>query len=80
MKEHIDLNGKTILVTGSPGYIGSQMVIRLLSEMTSGTVISLDSMNDYYPVELKEYRLAQIEEVAKSSAVRHIFIKGNIAD
>lgn len=80
MKQHIDLNGKTILVTGSPGYIGSQLVIRLLREMKAGTVISLDSMNDYYPVELKEYRLQRIEEAAKESAVQHIFIRGNIAD
>ena len=79
-KQHIDLNNKTILVTGSPGYIGSQLVIRLLSEMKSGTVISLDSMNNYYPVELKEYRLKQIEEAAKGSPVNHIFIRGNIAD
>lgn len=47
-KEHIELNNKTILVTGSPGFIGAFLVIRLLKEMTGGTVISLDNMNDYY--------------------------------
>ena len=78
-KEHIDLNGKTILVTGSPGFIGAYLVIRLLKEMTEGTVISLDNMNDYYEVSLKEWRLQQIEKAA-SSPVRHLFIKGSIAD
>ena len=79
-KSHIDLNGKTILVTGSPGFIGANLVIRLLQSLTSGTVISLDNMNDYYDPMLKEYRLGLIEEVAKSSAVNHIFIHGSIAD
>jgi len=80
MKEHIDLNGKTILVTGSPGFIGATLVIRLLSEMTGGTIISLDNMNDYYDPKLKEYRLSLIEEAAEKSPARHIFIKGDIAD
>ena len=53
-KTHVDLNNKTILVTGSPGFIGAYLVIRLLREMTDGTVISLDNMNDYYEVSLKE--------------------------
>jgi nucleoside-diphosphate-sugar epimerase len=48
MKQTIDLNGKTILVTGSPGFIGANLVIRLLKEMSDGTVVSLDNMNDYY--------------------------------
>ena len=46
MKQHIDLSGKTILVTGSPGFIGANLVLRLLKEMKSGTIISLDNMND----------------------------------
>ena len=56
-KTKVELNGKTILVTGSPGFVGANLVIRLLKEMTSGTVISLDNMNDYYDPKLKEYRL-----------------------
>ena len=47
-KVHVELNGKTVLVTGSPGFIGANLVIRLLKEMDTGTVISLDNMNDYY--------------------------------
>ena len=79
-KQHIDLNNKTILVTGSPGFIGANLVLRLLKDLTSGTVISFDSMNDYYDPALKEYRLGLIEEVAKGSPVKHVFVKGNLAD
>ena len=79
-KVKIGLNYKTILVTGSPGFIGANLVLRLLKEMKSGTVISLDNMNDYYDPALKEYRLGLIEEAAKVSPVKHIFIKGSIAD
>lgn len=79
-KTKIDLNNKTILVTGSPGFIGANLVLRLLNDMTPGTVISLDSMNDYYDPKLKEYRLSLIEEAAKTSHVKHIFIRGNLAD
>ena len=79
-KTHIDLNGKRILVTGSPGFIGARLVTRLLSSLSSGTVVSLDNMNDYYDPALKEYRLSQIEAAAKNSLVEHRFIRGSIAD
>lgn len=46
MKQHIDLNEKTILVTGSPGFVGANLVLRLLREMKGGRVISLDNLND----------------------------------
>ena len=83
MKQHISLDGKTIMVTGSPGFIGSNLVIRLLTDtglMTNGTIISLDNMNDYYDPKLKEYRLSIIESVAEKNSVNHMFIKGSIAD
>ena len=79
-KTKIDLNGKTILVTGSPGFIGANLVLRLLKEMTSGTIVSLDNMNDYYDPSLKEYRLNLIKTASKPSPVKHIFIKDSIAD
>ena len=79
-KTPVNLNGKTILVTGSPGFIGANLVIRLLSEMSSGTILSLDNMNDYYDPALKEYRLRLIEKAAKASPVEHIFKRGSIAD
>ena len=80
MKQSIQLNGKTILVTGSPGFIGANLVLRLLKELNGGTVISLDNMNDYYDPALKEYRLGLIEEAAKKSPVKHIFVRDSIAD
>ena len=80
MKTKIDLNGKTILVTGSPGFIGANLVLRLLKELTSGTIVSLDNMNDYYDPQLKLYRLGLIEAQAKSSSVKHVFVKGSISD
>ena len=79
-KQKIDLNGKTILVTGSPGFIGANLVQRLLGEMNGGTIVSLDDMNSYYDPKLKEYRLGLIEEMAKSSAATHMFVKGSIGD
>ncbi len=80
MKQRVELNGKTILVTGSPGFIGANLVLRLLKDMTSGTVVSLDNMNDYYDPALKEYRLSLIEKAAEESPVKHVFVQGSIAD
>ena len=85
MKTPIDLNDKTILVTGSPGFIGAYLVLRLLREMKGGHVISFDNMNDYYDPSLKEYRLGLIEAAAQAadpadSAVKHTFIRGTITD
>lgn len=77
-KVRVDLNGKTILVTGSPGFIGANLVMRLRNEMTSGTVISMDNMNDYYDPKLKEYRLGLIESM--ESPVKHVFVNGSIAN
>ena len=75
MKVPVELNGKTILVTGCPGFIGAYLVMRLLKELDSGTVISIDSMNDYYEVSLKEWRLSQVEAAAAESRVKHIFLR-----
>ena len=79
-KVSVELNGKTVLVTGSPGFIGANLVLRLLREMSSGTVISLDNMNDYYDPALKEYRLQLIEKAAAVSPAEHVFLRGSIAD
>ena len=80
MKQKIELNGKTILVTGSPGFIGANLVLRLLKDLTSGTVISFDNMNDYYDPKLKEYRLSLIDKQVEIAAAKHVFIKGSIGD
>ncbi len=79
-KVPVELDGKTVLVTGSPGFIGANLVLRLLREMKAGTVVSLDNMNDYYDPALKEYRLRLIEKAAETSPVRHVFVRGSIAD
>ena len=79
-KTKVDLNNKTILITGSPGFIGANLVLRLLKELKVGTIISLDNMNDYYDPKLKEYRLGLIDAAVKISKVDHVFIKGSIAD
>ncbi|MBE6834747.1 MAG: NAD-dependent epimerase/dehydratase family protein [Ruminococcaceae bacterium] len=80
MKKNIDLKNKTILVTGSPGFIGANLVLRLLNNNSCKRVISLDNMNDYYDPSLKEYRLSLIEKAAELSETEHFFIKGSLAD
>ena len=75
MKIQVNLNNKTILVTGSSGFIGSYLAKRILEENNSINVIGLDSMNDYYDVKLKEYRLKELEKFDNFT-----FIKGNLAD
>ena len=80
MKKQLLIENRTILVTGSPGFIGANLVIRLLSEMKSGLIISLDSMNDYYDISLKKERLHNIELAAQNSNAKHVFIEGNIAN
>jgi len=79
-KTHVNLDGRTILVTGSPGFIGANLVLRLLKTMKDGTIVSLDNMNDYYDPKLKAYRLEVIKKAAKSSPVKHMFVRGSIAD
>ena len=80
MKTSINLNNKNILVTGSPGFIGANLVLRLLKDMDSGLIVSLDNMNDYYDPALKEYRKGLIEAAASDATARHIFVQGSIAD
>jgi len=71
---------KNILVTGSAGFIGANLVKRLLKEITEGTIIGLDNLNHYYDVSLKEYRLREIEKNYQSSTVNYQFVQGSIAD
>lgn len=80
MKQTIALDNKPILITGSPGFIGANLVMRLLQDLTVGHIISFDNMNDYYDPALKEYRLKTIEASAAKSAVKHTFIRGSLAD
>lgn len=75
LKDNIDLNGKTILVTGVAGFIGSNLAKRLLRDYQTIRVVGIDNMNDYYDVHIKESRLKEL-----SPNPNFIFIKGNIAD
>ena len=78
---NIELKNKTILVTGAAGFIGSNLVMELLRTVEPVHIVGLDNMNDYYDVSIKEYRLAEIEKLAKEkSASQWTFIRGNIAD
>ena len=77
--EKIELNGKTILVTGSAGFIGSNLVKRLFKDTRGTTIVGIDNMNDYYDVSLKEFRLNELQK-AKPIDIKYVFIKGDIAD
>lgn len=74
-KNLLNLQNKSILITGAAGFIGSALVQRVCTENPQATVIGLDSVNDYYDVSLKEYRLAQLAKLPNFT-----FIKGNLAD
>lgn len=78
--QNIDLTGKTILVTGSAGFIGSNLVLELLKSESKATIIGLDNVNDYYDVSIKEWRLSEIEKAAAESSCSYHFIKGDLAD
>lgn len=71
----VNLEKKTILVTGAAGFIGANLVRRICEESPSSTVIGIDSLNDYYDVTLKESRLKELEKYPS-----FLFIRGNIAD
>ena len=78
---NVNLNGKTILVTGAAGFIGSNLVMELLRTAENVTIVGLDNMNDYYDVSIKEYRLQEIDKLAATKPdSKWIFVKGNLAD
>lgn len=81
LNKNVDLEEKNILITGSVGFIGSNLVLELLRTLSSVNVLGIDSVNDYYDVKIKEWRLQEIEKEAKNHVnSKWNFIKGNIAD
>ena len=75
LQQNIDLKSKPILITGAAGFIGANLSERLLRDIPDAQVIGLDSVNDYYDVRLKEYRLSEL-----TTYPNFTFIKGNLAD
>jgi nucleoside-diphosphate-sugar epimerase len=82
--QKIDLNNKTILVTGGAGFIGSNLIKRLFRDVKGTTIVNIDNMNAYYDVSLKEYRLRELETIANTNRTddtnKYKFVKGDIAD
>lgn len=72
---NVSMEGKTVLVTGSAGFIGSSIAKRLLEEIKDIKVIGIDNMNDYYDVRIKEERLANLH-----GHDNFVFVKGDISD
>ncbi|MCH5301240.1 MAG: GDP-mannose 4,6-dehydratase [Prevotella sp.] len=77
--EKISLDNKCIFVTGSAGFIGSNLVKRLFKDVKGATIIGIDNMNSYYDVSLKEHRLAEIDRLVPDGT-NYVFVKGDIAD
>ncbi len=80
LSKNVDLNNTVILVTGAAGFVGANLVMSLLSEAEGTQIIGIDSVNDYYDVALKDYRLQQIDAMSKGNKNTWIFKKGNLAD
>lgn len=78
--QNIDLTQKMILVTGAAGFIGANLVKKLLSEHDAKRIVGIDNMNDYYDVSLKEYRLHELEMIAQTAKSEWSFLRGDIAD
>ena len=78
---NVELNNKTVLVTGAAGFIGANLVMELLNTAENIHVVGLDNMNDYYDVSIKKYRLQKIETLAAEKAgSQWTFLKGDISD
>jgi UDP-glucuronate 4-epimerase len=77
--EKIELENKSIFVTGSAGFIGSNLVKRLFKDLKRATIVGIDNMNHYYDVEIKKFRLKELNEL-KPEGITYHFIEGDIAD
>lgn len=81
VKNNVNLEGKTVLVTGAAGFIGANLVTELLKTFDSINIVGIDNMNDYYDVSIKDFRLAEIKKIADAKEnCKWTFVKGSIAD
>lgn len=80
LEKNIELEGKTVLVTGAAGFIGSNLVLELLNTVKNIHIVGIDNMNDYYDVSLKEYRLQQISKCLEKVSGTFVFIRDSIAN
>lgn len=79
--QHIEIKNKTILITGAAGFIGANLILSLLQTHSPVNIIGIDNLNDYYDVNIKNYRLSQIAKAAeKHKESLWTFLKGSIAD
>lgn len=79
--QKIDLKNKTVFVTGSAGFIGSNLVLELLKTQSPINIVGLDNMNNYYDVSIKEWRLSEIEKCAATHTdSTYQFYKGDLSD
>ena len=76
LKPNVNLEGKTILVTGAAGFIGANLVKRLFADLNHVKVVGIDSLTDYYDVDIKYGRLKEIDSLNRD----WLFVKGSIAD
>lgn len=80
LKKNVELDGKTIFVTGAAGFIGSNLIQMLMKNIQKVHIVGIDNMNDYYDVSLKEFRLNEMKELDALVSGDFTFIKGSIAD
>ena len=78
---NITCHGKTILVTGAAGFIGANLIVKMLKTVNQAHIVGIDNMNDYYDVNLKKSRLEQIESTAhENPPTRWTFVRGDISN
>ena len=80
LDKNVNLNGKTILITGSAGFIGANLVSEIMRSYNDANIIGLDNLSDYYDVSIKDFRLDKLLKESKNSSCKWTFIKGNLAD
>lgn len=78
--QKISLKGKKVLVTGAAGFIGANLVLRLLQDNEVSRIVGIDNLNDYYDPAIKDWRLSEIRAAAEQDESRWKFVRGDIAD